>query len=440
MARKSRKNTESVTAPVQESTFYATAIYVRLSIENSGKDYDGDSIANQISFCKNYLAEQTDLKLCDIYQDNGEKETNFDRLEFKRMMDMTALLLMIPLKNMINDVYIFLLDQAMHMDKIGLISTNLAEKIALTVTESPYRVTAEQISSTCGQSISAGGVWNMMQRLGERIDEEKEKQNRSTLVNKTMLAGMEKSNDFHAKREACIRKKYAADEIGQRILNGDGGSWIKEPYDPDTIFQLDRYHIYQEILRKISNKDAQKEIRRLFDEEKMDEMLEYIQIYATSVASQDENDKSSKKAMELYQYLNNKDGLLPYDKRGINIPAPEKGILYKGMGIQETQNCTVITLRMKHRRMRWSVNGANNLAKALYRKENRELVETIDRYTDGLVFTMQMQEIIETLSAAKAPKKDGKGNPYADRFNHHMPLFEAMQTVSRKAFKRAFGY
>ena len=41
----------------------------------------------------------------DIYQDNGEKETNFDRLEFKRMMDMTALLLMIPLKNMINDVY-----------------------------------------------------------------------------------------------------------------------------------------------------------------------------------------------------------------------------------------------------------------------------------------------------------------------------------------------
>lgn len=395
--------------------------------------------------------------------------------------------------------HVFLLDQAMHMDKIGLISTNLAEKIALTVTESPYRVTADVISSTCGQSISAGGVWNMMQRLGERIDEEeahavkqmdadqtegakvipvlfeemdgvwlhiqdehhkkkkkqemkvftmyegwdaeKEKQKRSTLVEKTMLAGMESSSEFHAKREACIRKKYAADEISQRILNGDGGSWIKEPYDPDVIFQLDRYHIYQEILRKISDKEAQKEIRRLFDEEKMDEMLEYIQIYATSVASPDEKDKSSKKAMELYQYLNNnKEGLLPYNKRDITIPAPKAGILYKGMGIQETQNCTVVTLRMKHRRMRWSVGGANNLAKALYRKENKELIETIDRYTDGLVFTMQMQEIVETLSAAKAPKKDGKGNPYADRFNHHMPLFEAMQTASRKAFKRAFGY
>lgn len=394
--------------------------------------------------------------------------------------------------------HIFLLDQAMQMDKIGLISTNLAEKIALTVTESPYRITADIISSTCGQSISAGGVWNMMQRLGERIDEEeyhavkqmnagqtegekmvpvlfeemdgvwlnmqdehhkkmkkqemkvftmyegwdaeKEESGRSTLVGKVMLAGMEKSPEFHKKREACIRKKYNADEIGQRILNGDGGSWIKEPYDPDVIFQLDRYHIYQEILRKISDKRAQSEIRHLFEKEKIEEMLEYIEVYAASVESPDEKDKRSRKARELYQYLNNnKEGLLPYQKRGINIPGPEKGIIYKGMGIQESQNCTVITLRMKNRRMRWSEKGANNLAKALCRKENRELVETIDRYTDGLVFTEQMQEIIETLSAAKAPKKDGKGSRYVDIMNRHMPLLDAMQTVSRKAFKRAFS-
>lgn len=68
--------------------------------------------------------------------------------------------------------HVFLLDQAMQMDKISLISTNLAEKIALTVTECPYRTTAETISQTCGQRISAQGVWNMMQRLGERIEEE----------------------------------------------------------------------------------------------------------------------------------------------------------------------------------------------------------------------------------------------------------------------------
>ena len=385
----------------------------------------------------------------------------------------------------------------MQMDKIGLISTNLAEKIAMTVTESPYRVTADVISSTCGQNISAGGVWNMMQRLGERISEEeeyavkqmnadqsegqkeipvlfeemdgvwlnmqdkshkkmkkqemkvftmyegwdaeKERENCSSLVEKTMLAGMEKSSEFHEKREALIRKKYDADEIGQRILNGDGGGWIMEPYDQDVIFQLDRYHIYKEILRQISDKKAQEEIRRLFDEEKPDEMLEYIEVYAASVESADEKDKKSKKARELYKYLsNNREGLLPYDKQGKEIPEAAEGILYKGMGVQESQNCTVITLRMKNRRMRWSVSGANNLAKALYRKENRELIETIDRYTDGLIFTVQMQEIVEVLSAAKAPKKDGKGDPYADVIRAHMPLLEAMQTASRKAFREAF--
>ena len=216
-------------------------------------------------------------------------------------------------------------------------------------------------------------------------------------------------------------------------------SWIKEPYDPETIFQLDRYHIYQEILRKLGDKKAQQDVRALLEEGKPDEMLDYIEAYATSVESPDESDKRSKKARELYQYLyHNREGLLPYDRRGIRIPEPEEGIVYKGMGVQENQNCTAVTLRMKHRRMRWSVKGANNLAKALYRKENKELSETIDRYTDGLVCTGQMQEIVETLSAAKAPKKDGKGNPYVDAVSAYMPLAEAMQTASRRAFRRAF--
>ena len=190
----------------------------------------------------------------------------------------------------------------------------------------------------------------------EGWDAESEKQKRSTLFGKTMLAGMEKSSEFHEKREACIRKKYDADERGQRILNGDGGSWINEPYDADVIFQLDRYHICQKILRKIGDKEAQKEILELFDADKPDEMLEYIKTYAASVESPDEKDNWSKKAMELYQYLDhNREGLLPYNKRGIKIAESPEGVIYKGMGVQESQNCTVITLRMKHRRMRWSV-------------------------------------------------------------------------------------
>ncbi len=177
----------------------------------------------------------------------------------------------------------------------------------------------------------------------------------------------------------------------------------------------------------------------LFETRQIEKMLEYIQMYADSIACEDESDKRSRNARKLYEYLSkNKEGLLPYQERGIKIPEAQPGIVYKNMGVQENQNCTVITLRMKHRRMRWSVKGANNMAKALYRKENGELIDTIEHYTDGLVFPMQMQEAVQILSAAKVPKKDGKGDGYADKIQVHMPLLDAIRTASRKAFVSAF--
>ena len=68
-------------------------------------------------------------------------------------------------------------------------------------------------------------------------------------------------------------------------------------------FQLDRYHIYQEILRKISSKAVQKDVRRLFDSEKIEEMFDYIREYIRVSKSEDESDKTCKKAEELYAYL-----------------------------------------------------------------------------------------------------------------------------------------
>lgn len=391
--------------------------------------------------------------------------------------------------------WVYLLDQEMQMDKIGFFSTNLAEKIANVVTDNSYHTTAEIISNTSGQSISHGGAWLLVQRLGERISEEetarvKEMEETggkgtkelkllfeemdgvwlkmqgkghkkapkqemkvatmyegweddggscSRLAGKTIMAGMEKSDEFHAKREARIRSIYNADEIEIRVLNGDGGSWIKDPYEPDTVFQLDRFHIQQSIKKKIVSSEAQKKIGRLFEEGRYDEMLEYISIYADSVESDDEKDNNSRKARELYEYLNNnKEGLVPWQKQRNNYPEAPEGIVYKNMGVQENQNCTTITLRMKDGRRRWSNPGANNMAKLLTSRENKELANTIDRYTDGMMLAEPVQEILQSLSAAKAPKKDGKGNSYLDLLNHHMPILDALQTNARKAFRKAF--
>src|SRR5690554_3949850 len=156
-------------------------------------------------------------------------------------------------------------------------------------------------------------------------------------------------------------------------------------------------------------------------------MFEYISIYADSVESNDKKDKRSQKARELYDYLkNNREGLTPWQKQRDNYPEPPEGIKYKNMGVQENENCTTITLRMKEGRRRWSKKGANNMAKLLACRENKELAETIEK-------------IMKTLSAAKAPKKDGKGNPYIDIINHHMPILEAVQTNARKLFRKAFA-
>ena len=348
--------------------------------------------------------------------------------------------------------YVYLLDEAMRMEKVGLMSSNLAEKIAMIVTENPYRVAAETINSTCGQSISHGGVWHFIQKLGERISKEEEatvsQMESDTLNGERVVPVLFEEMDGVFLKMQKNRKKAPKKEMKvattvdftQRIVNGDGGSWINEPNDPDAIIQLDRFHIYKSIRENIADARAVSEIIALFDQGKYDEMLEYIPIYADSVSTNDPADKKSKNAMKLYKYLaENRDHLKPYQAYEGRIPEPPEGIIFKNMGVQENQNCTLITMRMKHRRMRWSEAGANNMAKVLYRKQNKELGETIDRFMDCLVFLEHTSKVLDVLSAGKTPKKDGKGNPYVDLINRHMPIIDAMQTASRKAFKRAFG-
>ena len=89
MARKSRK-VAAVAEPIIEATpaqIFQTAIYVRLSVENSGKSEKVDVITNQIEICKSYIADRPYLDLVDTYIDNGRTGTVFDRPEFNRLMN-----------------------------------------------------------------------------------------------------------------------------------------------------------------------------------------------------------------------------------------------------------------------------------------------------------------------------------------------------------------
>lgn len=71
---------------------YKVAIYLRLSKEDgdfslsSGKN-ESDSISNQRELIKNFLREHPELEFVDEFCDDGYTGTNFNRPDFKRMMD-----------------------------------------------------------------------------------------------------------------------------------------------------------------------------------------------------------------------------------------------------------------------------------------------------------------------------------------------------------------
>lgn len=84
VARKSRRNLDTNTNMINKQ--YRTAIYIRLSLEDSRKDC-GESIENQMEYLKSYIKDTVDLRLEQIYCDNGFTGTNFQRPEWNRLME-----------------------------------------------------------------------------------------------------------------------------------------------------------------------------------------------------------------------------------------------------------------------------------------------------------------------------------------------------------------
>ena len=89
MARKKRQYLQPEQTQKQvlpSMPVWETAIYARLSIENSKKNDDGDSIEGQIEICRDYVSEHPYLHLAGTYVDNGWTGTNTDRPEFQRLL------------------------------------------------------------------------------------------------------------------------------------------------------------------------------------------------------------------------------------------------------------------------------------------------------------------------------------------------------------------
>lgn len=364
--------------------------------------------------------------------------------------------------------YVYLLDENMELDPVGLISTNMAELMVHGITEMSYRECAAKVSEMTGQRISAMGVWNVIQALGEKVCEdernlvedhkagkvngEKEapvlfeevdgvyvklqgkdrKQNgqnkaeikvaiaydgwkktgkdRYELPDKLVVAGFTQAKEFHEYREAAIASKYNLDEVAQRILNGDGASWIKKVKDKSTCFQLDPFHRNKAVKEKIHDKKAIKDIMELLADEKVEELFHYLELYKNSLS----DEREIKDTLDLIEYYtNNREGLLPYQSQGLELPENPEGLEYRNMGTMENHVWSVIARRMKHNHTSWSRRGGNHLAKILAKKCSGKIEEVTEKLIRPVFEEEKVEELYgEILLSAKAPKKDGKGYAY----------------------------
>ena len=96
MARKSRKQAIQaalegcvlpVETPVQKTPLWNTGAYARLSVLETRDRKDSEALTNQKALLRDFIAARDDLKLCEVYFDNGETGTNFERAGFQRMME-----------------------------------------------------------------------------------------------------------------------------------------------------------------------------------------------------------------------------------------------------------------------------------------------------------------------------------------------------------------
>ena len=67
------------------NNIYNVGLYIRLSREDDDKNYESESITNQKSLLLQY-ARENNLRVYDIYIDDGYSGTNFDRPGFKRLI------------------------------------------------------------------------------------------------------------------------------------------------------------------------------------------------------------------------------------------------------------------------------------------------------------------------------------------------------------------
>ena len=358
-----------------------------------------------------------------------------------------------------------LLDEALHLKENGFASELVCENISGLICTGTYRATAAAITEMTGLQISHTGVWNIVQSMGEKAakqedvntkaakaDEgkgtietsvlfeeqdgiylplqgadrkkygsskemklaiaydgwEKKGKNRHETTNKIATASFENAEQFRARKEGAIASVYNVDEIQWRILNADGAEWAKRSiYSDQVIYQLDPFHRNKAIRENVPDKEVQSTIFKLLYKKEIDTLLDYIEAMRNSV----DDPKQKQKYSTLHTYFtNNKEALISYKRRGIDLPPAPEGKEYRQCGTAESNIYSVLARRMKGCRACWSIRGGEHLAKLLTLYATNRLQDNYAILTKT-TYDEQISKEIQPhcTSASKVRYSEGKG-------------------------------
>lgn len=444
-----------------------------------GQEYTRDFLEHYDT----YLMETRDKE---AYRNKGKKKTTvktvYGEVEYERRVYQATR------EDGLTE-FVFLLDEQLEISGVGLISMNMAEQMVSNITEMSYRETAEKITEMTGQSISAMGVWNVIQSLGDKVCEEeielvkahksgqvkgdkeapvlfeetdgvyvrlqREKQDkgeikvgiaydgwkqtgkdRYVLDGKVVVAGFSKSKEFQEYREATIAQIYNLDETDIRIMNADGAEWVKSICEADTVFQLDPFHKNKAIKENIPYPQTVNTIHELLNQHDIEGVFHYLETYKNSLCDDDEIEKADHLIM---YFKKNREGLIPYKEKGLNLPENKQGLVYRNMGTMENHVWSIIAKRMKHNHTCWSIKGGNNLAKILAKKCCGKLNEVASKLKMP-VFEQTVAQKIESdiLMSAQVKKKTGKGYEYPVQ-GSLIYLYESVEAKSHHIWEAIAG-
>jgi len=361
-----------------------------------------------------------------------------------------------------------LLDEALQINRVGLMSEELCQLVASSVCEGSYRAAAALIRESTGLAISHQAVWNVAQALGERqsalverhaelarrnkgvgsietkilyeendgvwlklqgksretygpskemkvgigydgvLWEKTRSGIRRTLDGKVAYASFESAADFRNHKEGLLASRYNVEGIELRVLNGDGANWIQKRPGVNCICVLDAFHRNKKILECVKNLEFAKLLQGLLFNNQIDTLLDVLEAQINS--TEDTTELDGLRELQRY-YTENKTALLGYYDRNIQIPETRApGVIHHArLGSMESNVFTLIGNRMKDRRACWSVDGANHLALLLCQRHTIGFENLFAELPTIPAPASATQNLEPILSAAKIPERVGHG-------------------------------